>query len=372
MHAHVLKESVDRERRVAATPESVKRLLKAGFSVSVTPGAGRYAGHGDDEYVEAGATLDDVTSAADVLLCVQPPSGDVVEGIKEGALVIGLLDPYEGHGLVDALNRKRISSLALELVPRISRAQSMDALSSQANIAGYKAVLIAAARLDKYFPLLMTAAGTVQPARVVIMGAGVAGLQAIATAKRLGAVVEVSDIRPEVKEQVQSLGGRFIELPQMQATDDGGYATAVTPEFLAQQRAIVTERLKDADAVITTALVPGGKAPVLITEQMVDGMRAGSVIVDLAVERGGNCGLSKLDEEVVHRGVIILGPGNLPATVSADASMLYARNVLALLQHVCTDGAIQLDLEDEIVQSTLLTHEGQVHNGRVKQALGKG
>jgi NAD(P) transhydrogenase subunit alpha len=258
----------------------------------------------------------------------------------------------------------------MELVPRITRAQSMDALSSQASIAGYKAVLLAASRLRKYFPLLMTAAGTVAPARVVVMGAGVAGLQAIATARRLGAVVEVSDIRPAVKEEVESLGGRFIELPMEESGEgEGGYAKQMTEDFLRRQREIVAKRVAASDVVITTALVPGKKAPTLVTQEMVESMHPGSVIVDLAVEQGGNCVLSKADEEVVHDDVLILGPANLASQMPADASTLYARNVLALLQLTLSDGAVVVDTDDEVIAGTLVTHGGEVVHPPTAQQL---
>jgi NAD(P) transhydrogenase subunit alpha len=260
----------------------------------------------------------------------------------------------------------------MELVPRITRAQKMDALSSQANIAGYKAVLVAAVNLPKYFPLFMTAAGTVKPARVVIMGAGVAGLQAIATAKRLGAVVESSDIRPETKEQIQSLGGKFIELPKTEESGAGagGYAREVSADFLKQQQEIVARHVAQADVVITTALVPGRPAPKLLPAWMVEKMKPGAVIVDLAVEQGGNCELSELGKEVRKHGVLIIGHANLPATLPADASLLYARNVSALLQNLLKDGALNFDLTDEITSGTLLTHEGKIVHAPTAQRLG--
>jgi NAD(P) transhydrogenase subunit alpha len=283
---------------------------------------------------------------------------------------VGFLSPFQQQETVRRLAERKVSSMAMELVPRISRAQSMDALSSQASIAGYKAVLLAAHRLDRYFPLLMTAAGTIPPSRVVVMGAGVAGLQAIATAKRLGAVVEVSDIRPAVKEQVESLGGRFIELPLEESGEgEGGYAKEMGEDFLRRQREIVTRHVAEADVVITTALVPGKKAPILLTREMVEGMRPGAVVVDLAVAQGGNCELSKLGEEVVHNGVLLLGPANLPAETALDASTLYARNLLALIREMVKEGKIEIDLEDEVVDGSLVTHQGKVHNAALAAAL---
>jgi NAD(P) transhydrogenase subunit alpha len=307
---------------------------------------------------------------SDVVLKVAPPTAEEAGRLKEGALLVGFVSPHANLDVVKVLMERKVSTLAMELVPRISRAQSMDALSSQASIAGYKAVLVAAASLDKYFPLLMTAAGTVKPARIVVMGAGVAGLQAVATAKRLGAIVEVSDIRGAVKEQVESLGGKFIDLPMNESGDGaGGYAKEVTPEFLKKQQAIVAEHIKNADVVITTAAVPGRPAPKLVTEDMVKSMREGAVIVDLAVATGGNCVLSKPDEDVVAHGVRIIGHSNLAATVPADASMLYSRNVLTLMKLLIADSALKLDLEDEIVAGALLTHEGTCRHERTASAL---
>ncbi len=363
------------ETRVAATPETVKKMVKAGLEVTVERGAGADSFFQDAEYETAGARLTDDAAAArataDAVLTVTAPEAAEAAAQKPGSLLVGFLAPHRNLDLVRTLAERKISSLAMELVPRITRAQTMDALSSQANIAGYKAVLLAALRLPKYFPLLMTAAGTIKPARVVIMGAGVAGLQAIATAKRLGAIVEVSDIRPAVKEQVMSLGGRFIELPQAESGEGaGGYAKEMGEDFLRQQREIVQRHLSQADAVITTALVPGRPAPRLVTTQMVEAMRPGSVIVDLAVEQGGNCELSAADREVVHNGVLILGPSNLAATMPHDASGLYARNVFALLQILINkEGQIAVDPQDEVVAGTLLTHDGQVIHAPTAERL---
>jgi NAD(P) transhydrogenase subunit alpha len=356
------------ETRVAATPETVRKMVKAGLAVTVEKGAGSEAFFQDGDYETAGARLADdaaaARAAADAVLTVTAPETADAARQKPGSLLVGFLAPHRNPDLVRALADRRVTSLAMELVPRVTRAQAIDALSSQANIAGYKAVLLAALRLPKYFPLLMTAAGTIKPSRVVVMGAGVAGLQAIATARRLGAIVEVSDIRPAVKEQVQSLGGRFIELPQAEGGESGegagGYAREMGEDFLRRQREIVERHVAQADAVITTALVPGRPAPRLVTAQMVEAMRPGSVIVDLAVEQGGNCELSSADREVVHHGVLILGPSNLAATMPHDASSLYARNVLALLQLLLKDGRLAIDTGDDVVAGTLLTHDGQV------------
>ncbi|MEL7061031.1 MAG: Re/Si-specific NAD(P)(+) transhydrogenase subunit alpha [Acidobacteriota bacterium] len=361
------------ETRVAATPETVKKMAAAGLDVHVETGAGHLSSFSDDDYRSAGATVVDTPDlgAVGLLLAVGPPSAEHVEGLSPSALAIGLLAPHQNLELVRSLAARRVDALAMELVPRISRAQSMDALSSQASIAGYKAVLLAAYRLGKYFPLLMTAAGTIKPAKVVVMGAGVAGLQAVATAKRLGAIVEVSDIREVVKEQVESLGGRFIELPQAESGEgEGGYAREMGEDFLRRQREIVTRHVEQADAVICTALIPGKKAPVLVTREMVERMKPGALVVDLAVAQGGNCELSRVEEEVDHGGVRIFGPANLPAETPVDASQLYARNVWALIEPLIADGALRLDLEDEVVAGALLLHEGEVRHGPTRAALG--
>ena len=372
----VPKELAEGETRVACTPETTKRYVKEGFEVIVESGAGRHAHFTDAHYADAGATIvsgDEAEAAwgsADILLRVYPISPEEAAKVKEGAILIGFMSPHKNLDSVRILRDRNVSTIAMELIPRISRAQSMDALSSQASIAGYQAVLMAATYLDKYFPLLMTAAGTIQPAKIVIMGAGVAGLQAIATAKRLGAVVEVSDIRPAVKEQVESLGGRFIDFPLDDSGEgEGGYARELTPEQLAAQQKVVREKVVAADAVITTALVPGRPAPKLITKDMVADMREGAVIVDLAVEQGGNCELSKSGEMVVAEGVTIIGHPNMPAATPADASLLYARNIQALLLSLLNEGEIALNLEDEIVDGALLTHNGEVRHGPTAEAL---
>ncbi len=372
----VPKELVEGETRVACTPETTKRYVKEGFEVVVESGAGRHAHFTDAHYAEAGATIvsgdgaEAAWATADILLRVYPITPEEASKLKEGAILIGFMSPHKNLDSVRILRDRKISTIAMELIPRISRAQSMDALSSQASIAGYQAVLMAATYLDKYFPLLMTAAGTIQPARIVIMGAGVAGLQAIATAKRLGAVVEGSDMRPAVKEQVESLGGRFIDFPLDESGEgEGGYARELTAEQLAAQQKVVREKVVAADAVITTALVPGRPAPKLITKDMVADMREGAVIVDLAVEQGGNCELSKSGEMVVAEGVTIIGHPNMPAATPADASLLYARNIQALLLSLLNEGEIVLNLEDEILDGALLTHNGEVRHGPTAEAL---
>jgi NAD(P) transhydrogenase subunit alpha len=369
------------EARVAATPDTVRRLRKQGVEVVVEKGAGERAYFSDADYETAGAVLAADPAAswaeADVVLKVVAPdrfdgmAAHEAAGMKRGALLACLLAPYKNNDTIRLLAERGVSSLALELVPRTTRAQAMDVLSSQASIAGYKAVLLAAERLPKYFPLLMTAAGTIKPSRVVVMGAGVAGLQAIATAKRLGAVVEVSDIRPAVKEQVESLGAKFIELPMQESGEGaGGYAREMGEDFLRRQREIVQRHLAAADAVITTALIPGRPAPLLVTQEMVEAMRRGSVIVDLAVEQGGNCAVSQADQEVLHDGVLVLGPSNLAASLPTDASTLFARNLLSLLALVISkEGALSLPLEDNIIAATLVTHDGQVVHGPTAERL---
>jgi len=373
----VPKEQTKGETRVAAIPETIKKLIKEGLAVRAESDAGLASSLTNAMLEEAGAAIVPAGGEAaawaesDIILKVAPPTAEEAGRLKEGALLVGFVSPHANLDVVKILMERKVSTMAMELVPRISRAQSMDALSSQASIAGYKSVLMAAASLDKYFPLMMTAAGTVKPARIVVMGAGVAGLQAVATAKRLGAIVEVSDIRGAVKEQVESLGGKFIDLPMDESGDgEGGYAKEVTPEFLKKQQAIVAEHVKNADVVITTAAVPGRPAPKLVTEEMVKSMREGAVIVDLAVATGGNCVLSKPDEDVVAYGVRIIGHSNLAASVPADASMLYSRNVLTLMKLLINESALKLDLEDEIVAGALLTHAGQCRHERTAAALG--
>jgi H+-translocating NAD(P) transhydrogenase subunit alpha len=313
----------------------------------------------------------DIFQAADVVLKVQPPAAEEIAKIKSGATLIGFVQPYTNAACVKSLAERKITVFAMELMPRITRAQSMDALSAMSTVAGYKAVLMAATRLPKFFPLLMTAAGTLTPARVFIVGAGVAGLQAIGTAKRLGAVVEAYDTRPVVKEQVESLGAKFVELglETKDAQEKTGYAKAQTEEFYDQQRKMMLKYVAAADVVIPTALVPGKRAPVLITEEMVRGMRPGSIIVDLAAEQGGNCALTEMGQEVVKHGVVIMGPVNLPSTVPFHASQMYARTVTNYLLHLVKDGKIQLDLNDELTRGPLATHQGEILHEAVKATL---
>jgi H+-translocating NAD(P) transhydrogenase subunit alpha len=371
----VPKERRPGENRVAASPETAQRFVKEGFAVSIEKEAGAQAYFTDDEYERAGAKLvdaDDGWANADVVLKVGPVDTKEAGALKKKAVLIGMLAPFRSDDAILALREREVTSFALELLPRTTRAQPMDALSSQASIAGYKAAIIAADRLGKYFPLLMTAAGTIRPARVVVLGAGVAGLQAIATAKRLGAIVEVSDIRRAAKEDAASLGAKFIEVPMDEAGEGaGGYAKEVSKEFLAKQQALVGEKIAAAHAVICTALVPGRPAPKLIPASVVRRMRPGSIIVDLAAPEGGNCELTRPGEDAIENGVTIVGHTNVPATVPTDASLLYARNCQALLLYVTKDKAIHIDLEDEIVRGALLTHEGKIAHEATAQRLEK-
>ena len=360
------------ETRVAASPETVKKFTALGCRVVLEQSAGQPSGYLDQAYADAGAELvpcGDSTawSQADVLLCVQSPSTQALSQLRRGALVVGLLAPYANAELAADLQQAGLSAMALELLPRISRAQSADALSSQANIAGYKSVLLASAALDRYFPMLMTAAGTVQPARVVILGAGVAGLQAVATARRLGAVVYVSDIRPAVKEQVESLGARFIDPPEMddKPAESGGYAKQASDAFLAAQRQQLSDQLAEADVAICTAQVPGRRAPRLISEDMLDRMRPGAVVVDLAVAQGGNCADTVASKTVDRNGVKLIGANDLPCTVPNHASAMYARNLLALLQPTLKDGQLTLDSEDELIAGCLISQDGTIRRGDV-------
>lgn len=371
----VLRERGVGETRVSATPETVKAYVRAGFEVEVEAGAGDRATFADDAYTAAGARI--VTEGdsaarqrADIVLAVAPPELAVVETLRAGALLVTHMNADQNLPLVRALAAQRVDTIAMELIPRISRAQVMDALSSQANLAGYKAVLVGAARSARLFPLMMTAAGTIRPARVIVLGAGVAGLQAIATAKRLGALVEVSDVRPAAKEQVESLGGTFIPLPDsLRDEGQGGYARAMTEEEAQEQRAIVRERLILADLVITTALVPGRPAPKLIDDATLAAMKPGAVIVDIAASRGGNTTQTPPDGERQVGGLTIIGASQLAATMSVDASALYARNLKALVELIAPEAQLALSLEDEIVQGALLIHDGEVRHAPTADRL---
>lgn len=378
----VVRESFPGEHRVALVPGSVPQLKKAGLQVFVEAGAGRDAGFRDEEYTAQGARIvaqpDEVFAQADILLHVRAAGANPQEGQKDferlrrEQVVIGMLDPLSVPQPVTDLAARGVTAFALELVPRITRAQSMDVLSSMATVAGYKAVLLAAAHLPRMFPMMMTAAGTITPARVLVIGAGVAGLQAISTARRLGGVVQGYDIRPTVKEQIQSLGAKFVELPLEagQAEAAGGYARQMDEAFYRRQRELLGKVIKDSDVLITTAAVPGKKAPVLVTAEMVRAMAPGSVVVDVAAERGGNVELTRLDETVVEHGVTILGPGNLAATVPYHASQMYSRNITTFLLNLIKDRAPRINLDDEVISSTLLTRNGEVVHPHVRELLG--
>ncbi len=365
MKIGVPKETAANERRVALTPDVAGRLVKAGFSVQVERGAGEAASFGDDAFGAAGGTLvataADVLGQSDIVLKVQPPSAEEARLCREGAALVALFQPSAERETVSQLAARRVTAFSLALLPRITRAQPMDVLSSQATVAGYKAVLLAAAATGRFFPMLVTAAGTVSPARVLVLGAGVAGLQAIATARRLGAVVSAFDVRAAVKEQVESLGAKFLALQiGEQAEAAGGYAKQLSEETHRRELAFLAEQVKDADVVITTAAIPGKRAPILITADAVRGMKPGSVIVDLAVETGGNCELAEAGTDVRRHGVLILGPVNLPSTVPVHASQMYAKNVSSFLLHVTRDGKLVLDFDDEIIRETCVTHAGEV------------
>lgn len=378
----VPKEVFPNERSVAVVPGVVPSLTDADMTILVEKEAGAQAGFPDEGYTKKGARIveshDELFSQADVILAVHGPghysdagSADI-ERLHPSQIVIGFLDPLGTPQGIQELAARGVTAFSMELIPRITRAQAMDALSSLATVAGYKAVLLAADALPKMFPMMMTAAGTITPARAFIVGAGVAGLQAIATARRLGAVVQAYDVRPAVKEQVESLGATFIELEleTKEAEDKGGYAKAMDEEFYRKQREMMTGVVADSDAVITTASIPGKRAPVLITAEMVAGMHPGSVIVDLAAERGGNCEITRPGETIVEHGVTICGPVNITATVPYHTSQMYAKNITNFLLHLVQDGKIELDTDDEITNGTLVTNNGEVVHPRVRELLG--
>ena len=365
----VLRESAANETRVAVVPEIAAKLKALGARVLLERGAGSAAHFDDPAYT--GAELTDsatILRTADVLLTVQPPSIEVVNGLKEGTVVVGFMQAYARRDLVQALKSRRITSFAMELVPRISRAQSMDALSSQASVAGYKAALIAADTLEKFLPMLTTAAGTIRPASVLVIGAGVAGLQAIATAKRLGAVVEAYDVRSATKDQVKSLGAKFIDTG-VSAEGTGGYARELTPEEKLKQQEVLDARIAASDAVISTASIPGRAAPRIISNAAVERMRPGSVIVDIAAEQGGNCELTRAGETVLHGGVKILGPVNLPATLPYHASEMYSRNLFNFLKPALPKGEFVVDWKDEVFSGAVLTHEGEIKNEATRKSV---
>ncbi len=377
MQVAVPKESRPGERRVALVPEAVSRLRDSGLTVAVQSGAGSESGFVDSAYQAAGASIvtseSELFAASDIVVKVRAPTHSVtsseVDRLRAGSMLIGFLQPLTSPDLLHALAAHRVSAFAMELVPRITRAQRMDALSSQATVAGYRAVLLAASATGRFFPMLMTAAGTVAPAKVLVLGAGVAGLQAIATARRLGAVVQGFDIRPDVKEHVESLGAQWVGIQMEEAVGAGGYAKEISEDSKRREHEHLHKLIAEADVVITTAQIPGKPAPVLITEDMVHAMRFGSVIVDLAAEAGGNCALTRAGQEVRMNGVSILGPLELPSTLPFHASQMYSRNVTALLQHLVKEGSLALDLTDEITSGCLVTHGGAIVHERVKSTL---
>lgn len=374
MKIGVISETLQGERRVALVPDAAVRLAMSSFELVIEAGAGEQAGFADNAYHEAGVAVEvdrrALLGTVNVVLSVQPLGLEDVAWLRVGATTISFLQPTTQGTLIEALAAQGITAFSLELLPRISRAQSMDALSSQASLSGYKAVLIAANRLGKFFPMLTTAAGTIPPAHVLVLGAGVAGLQAIATARRLGAVVEAYDVRSAVKEEVKSLGASFLEFELDAQEGKGGYAREQSDEFLAKQRELLTNRVAVADVVITTAAIPGRQAPLLVTATMVQGMRRGSVIVDLAAETGGNCEVTQPGRVVEVDGVWVDGTTNIPSTMALHASQLYARNVSNLIQHLASEGELKLDFEDEITRDCCVTHAGQVVNERARQLMG--
>jgi NAD(P) transhydrogenase subunit alpha len=376
MRVGIIKETLEGERRVAAVPETVSKMTKAGTEVLVESGAGVSSFISDREFQEAGAVIspsgDELLSGVDVLLKVNKPTLDEIGKLKEGAIVMSFLQPFSSPEEIKKMAERKISALSMEMVPRITRAQRIDALSTMSTVAGYKVVLLAANACGRFFPMLSTAAGTIPPAKAVIIGAGVAGLQAIATAKRLGAVVTAFDVRPAAGEQVKSLGAEFVslEVPHEQAEDTGGYAKELPPEFYKSEQELIRKYSKDADIIISTALIPGKRAPILITEEMVSEMKPGSVIVDMAVEHGGNCTLSEPGKEVLKHGVTIIGFPNVPALMPVHASLLYARNILAFLNLISPDGkSAVLNLEDDIIKGSLITHAGEVVHPAIKEAV---
>lgn len=379
MKIAVAKESEACERRVALVPDTVTQLVKNGLEVLVESGAGERTFFTDTDYEKAGAIIVKQTkqlwAEADILLKVSPPKERddgilEVDLLKQGAILIGFLNPLGNPGLAQILAERQVTALSMEMIPRTTRAQSMDALSSQASIAGYKAGLIAAAALPKYFPMLTTAAGTIPPAKVFVMGAGVAGLQAIATTRRLGAIVEAFDIRPSVKEEVQSLGARFVEVQLEEETATaGGYAKEISEASKQSSQQVVTNHVKNCDVVITTAQVPGKKAPLLLTREMVLQMKQGAVIVDLAAEQGGNCACTDPGKDIVVNGVTIIGPINLPSSMPIHASQLYAKNITSLIRLLIKEKHLQIDFNDDIINAACITHAGKIHSPLIQELL---
>jgi len=368
----VCKETKQNEKRVALTPEGTEKLLSLGFDITVESGAGAHSSYTDQSYEEAGAAIEqnreELLKKCDLLLAVQAPDEKTINSMKSGAVLISFIWPLQNSDYVEHLKKQNITALAMDTIPRISRAQTMDALSTMSNIAGYKAALLGANQLDKYMPMMMTAAGTIPPAKVLVLGAGVAGLQAIATAKRLGAVVEAFDIRPVVKEQVESLGATFVEVPieEEETESKGGYAKELTERNKQKQREVIHQHVKKSDIVITTALIPGKPAPLLVTKAMVEDMAPGSVVVDIAAEQGGNCEVTKPGKTSDHRGVSIVAPLNIPSLLAFHASKLYSKNILSLLNLLVDDGQLTFDFEDDIILNATVTHNGDIVSPFVK------
>ena len=376
MNVVIPKETSDNETRVAATPGSIKELVKAGLSVMVETQAGIKSHVSDTDYKNAGAIIieskEELFSKADILLKVLPPTLDQIVLLQPKSIVVSFCQTTRDIDTVKALKEQSVTGFSMHLIPRTTLAQKMDALSSQANIAGYKAVLIAASKLGVYMPLLMTAAGTIRPAKVLVLGAGVAGLQAIATAKRLGAQVEAFDVRPIVKEQVESLGAKFIEVDSSDDSEgvgDGGYARETSEDYKNRQQKLIHDHISKSDVIVTTALIPGKPAPKLIPESMVNSMKPGSIIMDLASENGGNCELTKKDEIITHNGVTIDGSSNIPGSMPVHASELYAKNITAFITYMIEDGELKLDLDDEIISGSMYTHLGEITHEPTQEAI---
>lgn len=365
MKLAVLKETEEGENRVALIPDSIKRLSQKGFVFLVETGAGSAAGYSDQEYEQSGATVmsspQELAGQADCVVKVRPPSLEEAEMLKNDTVLIAIIQSTLRHDLVSKLAEKQITSFGLDIIPRTSLAQSMDVLSSMSTISGYKAVLLAADTINRFFPMLMTAAGTIAPAKVLVLGAGVAGLMACATAKRLGGVVEAFDVRPEVKEQVKSVGARFVEVPICEdGSGSGGYAKEMSDEYKQKQAELISKHIAKSDVVIPTALIPGRKAPILITEEQVKSMKPGSVIVDLAAEMGGNCALTQPGQTIIAHGVTIVGHSNLPSTMSFHASQMFSRNIEKFLLHLCDENGFKMNMDDEITRGSLVTKGGNV------------
>ena len=376
MNVVIPKETLDNESRVAATPGSIKELVKAGLSVMVETQAGIKSYISDTDYKDAGASIieskEELLSKADIVLKVLPPTLDQIVLLQPKSIVVSFCQTTRDIDTVKALKEQSVTGFSMHLIPRTTLAQKMDALSSQANIAGYKAVLIAASKLGVYMPLLMTAAGTIRPAKVLVLGAGVAGLQAIATAKRLGAQVEAFDVRPIVKEQVESLGAKFIEVDSSdddEGVGDGGYAKETSEDYKNRQQKLIHDHISKSDVVVTTALIPGKPAPKLIPESMVNSMKPGSIIMDLASENGGNCELTKKDEIITHNGVTIDGSSNIPGSMPVHASELYAKNITAFLTYMIENGELKLNLDDEIISGSMYTHLGEITHEPTQEAI---